>query len=652
MSEKNCKWHFATSSGGQDVGPNDAMSTFFKKDKYKSLVRECIQNSLDAVDDENNPVNILFKFRTLNGSSYPELFKLEEHIQGCIDLFSSQDAKDKFQPMLDYIHSSYYNGLSYLEISDTNTTGMEWKMNDTTSPFYSFVRCAGNSSKSNPTAGGSYGFGKASYFNASKLRTVLISTKCKNERSYFEGVSSLCTHLVNGNKLQAVGYYDNNNGEPICNEDDIPTRFIRNDIGLSAFILGIDPNICLEEIIESVCINFWLSIYENKLTITLNIGDDGVLLIDHNNIMSLIEAKYQNLEDKKRGHSNPLPYLNAVRFNGQDNKHIMINSNIPYLGDVSFYVLKDKSATDRILYMRSPRMLIKYETNRTSYGFWGVFICYDRIGNELLRKMESPQHDEWDYKNCQSGEDRDRGKKALKELKTFINNALADIFSANDSESLEIRGLSNYLYVPTSEDDDDIDEDSETIVGSPTGNILEDGSSPTSMIKDFSTNTGQLPNDSNPTGHIIIGSLTKAERDKNGKKLGGSSDDNTRRNSEGGILGSDNPRETYSDNDNGQEGTLVIPIDVSYRSFAQEESGEIVHILIINSDIEVDNGRIDLVIVGEQDDEFINIKKSDYGEVTKNRISNLSIPKGKSRLKIQFFDNMKYSIKIKAYEVY
>ena len=47
-SELDCRWHFAPSSGGQDQGPNEAMSELFKKDPFESLVRESIQNSLEV----------------------------------------------------------------------------------------------------------------------------------------------------------------------------------------------------------------------------------------------------------------------------------------------------------------------------------------------------------------------------------------------------------------------------------------------------------------------------------------------------------------------------------------------------------------------------------------------------------------------------
>jgi hypothetical protein len=49
--EKGCRWVFAPQEGGREGGPNDAMMQNFRSKPYNSLVRESVQNSLDAVCD-------------------------------------------------------------------------------------------------------------------------------------------------------------------------------------------------------------------------------------------------------------------------------------------------------------------------------------------------------------------------------------------------------------------------------------------------------------------------------------------------------------------------------------------------------------------------------------------------------------------------
>ena len=86
--EQNCKWYFADQPlGGQDVGPNNAMAQNFKKHPYASLVRESIQNSLDAVADKSKPVRVVYSFKNMRWADYPEFYKIKDHIQ--ISIYSS-----------------------------------------------------------------------------------------------------------------------------------------------------------------------------------------------------------------------------------------------------------------------------------------------------------------------------------------------------------------------------------------------------------------------------------------------------------------------------------------------------------------------------------------------------------------------------------
>jgi len=195
-SELECRWHFAPTTGGQDQGPNEAMSEPFKKVPYESLVREAIQNSLDAVQDQDKPVHVDFRWKRLTKANCPGLFSIREHLIACIDFWKSQAARDRFEPMIKFIDENAVSGLFCLEISDSNTSGMEYKPNDRSSTFYSFVRSAGNSNKGITSPGGSYGFGKAAYYNVSRINTVLVSTQTPEGKNYFEGVSSICTHEV------------------------------------------------------------------------------------------------------------------------------------------------------------------------------------------------------------------------------------------------------------------------------------------------------------------------------------------------------------------------------------------------------------------------------------------------------------------------
>lgn len=651
--ELNCKWHFAPQVGGREDGPNDSMQDNFKKTPYASLIRESIQNSLDVPLDESQAVRMDFSISRIRAREYENFFKLKKHAEGCIKHFSeNDDAKTTYQSMIDYFNFlGQFDDLNYIKVSDYNTRGMDYVKGDTTKPFYAFVRAAGVSSKKDASAGGSYGFGKAAYFYISPLRTILVSTQTENGKLFFEGVSSLCTHELDNEDglFVSVGYYDNNDGEPVTDPERIPNRFRRNEAGTDIYILGIDvsdrPSIN-KEMIEAVLRNFWMAIYEGKLEVKIN-----DIEITKDNLQEIMQQYFQGEHDTARREKdyNPVPYLDAVANANNDNRHVVIEDTLPTLGHVRFYAVKKKNATDKILYMRKPLMLVYAKRTQSSNGFYGVFICDDENGNEYLRKTENPAHDEWKSANWRAnGKIQPKGKLAIEDVDHFIIKAMEQMFSSRNSEVQNIQGLEEFLYIPTAVEEDD-EFENESLIGGVVDQKNDEGNALSTSLSDIS----QTPvKDTLSTGKVMIESLnTPHERDKEGSDLSGHGDRKKEQRGGGGTT----PRKIdsrYTKTNTGVDGKFLSEVPVIYRSFAQKENGRVSHTIVIHSDYEFENGRIDLIVGGDQSDDVVTIKSCSLGgTIVENTISGLHIMKGKNILRIQFADNMKHAVKLDAYEL-
>ena len=656
--ELNCKWHFAEQLGGREDGPNDPMQDNFKKTPYASLIRESIQNSLDVPLDSSMPVRMEFSISRIQTNDYSNFFELKRHIKGCIKHFpNNNDAKATYQPMLKYLESiskavNPNPKLYYIKVSDFNTIGMNYIKGDTSCPFYAFVRAAGVSAKSDATAGGSYGYGKAAYFYISPLRTIFVSTQTKDNRHFFEGVSSLCTHeLDDDNALRvSVGYYDNNNGEPVTNTNNIPIRFQRNEPGTDIYIMGIDASdkeSIYSEMIEAVLRNFWLAIENKKLEVKIN--DVEINCETQPSMMELYFPDEHDTTRRERYH-NPRPYWEAVHCAGSDAHHIVIEDQLPTIGRVCFYALKSKKAIDKILYMRRPLMLVKARRTQSSNGFYGVFVCEDRNGNEILRKTENPAHDEWVATNWkENGKTVVKGRTAIAEIDDFIIKVMEQMFSNNQTSVQQIQGLEEFLYIPTAVDDDD-DFENESLIGETIGQQDEEANAISTEVN----NPMQTPITEKPAiGKIMITDSIE-EKQKQDKEGGHLSGHGTRKKSHrgGGGLSSKRIEGHFSSADDGLQSSILTEIPVRYRSFAQVINGITIHNVIIHSDYDIQNGRIDLIIGGEQTDDIVAIKSCSLGgEIDANSISGLHIQKGKNVLNIVFADNMKHAIKLDAYEL-
>ena len=680
-AELNCCWHFAKSLGGQDQGPNDAMGENFKKSPFDSLVREAIQNSIDAQVDPDVPVIVTFSFRNTTSRNYPELFDIRRHIRGCLDMYNDESAQKKFQPMLDYLSASEYEKMDYLEVSDENTTGMPYTKGDTKSPFYSFVQSAGNSSKSTSAAGGSFGFGKAAYFNVSKIRTILISTLTEDGNHYFQGVAALCTHMINGEKREPVGYYGNYNKpepveeEPIRNPDEIPNKFSRTTKGTSMYIIGLglsdsETDDAIHEIEASVIKHFWLAIIRRKLIVKVTKGFFSTE-IDANNIVELAERIFPDYDDKRRGHGNPRPYIDAVINAGSDDKHFVFEKDIPLLGKCAYYLIKSKNGNDYILNMRSTFMLINHSLNRTDYGFYSIFVCTDDDGNEILRMSENPAHTEWDVGNAPP-QDKSVVRDALKAKDEFIQECIRSVFVSSDVEVLDFGGLDEYLSIPMSLDDEDYNPN----LGKPTDKTTPEATASTNTeineepttIKPHVPTLGDVviknppsPKNRNqggneePTGHTpeITQPTPEPDPDDSNDAPEGPDKPDEPDKPEGdnprGPEANDNPGPVVPE-DGGEPLPNPEPLRISYRTFAQNGPDGFEHRLVVHSNRASSKVVITIISGGETSDEPIAVSRTDNGNIINNRLTHVHLDKGRTIIRVWFADDMRHAIKLNVYE--
>ena len=652
--EKNCKWYFADQPNGQEVGPNNAMEQNFRQHPYASLIRESIQNSLDAVLDKSKPVRMVYSFRYIDGADYPEFFDLQNHIKGCLDYYpNNANAKALYKPMLDLFSGQrFHEWIGYIRVSDYNTKGMDYDEEKTDSPFYAFVRSAGVSAKENTSAGGSFGFGKAAYYLLSPISTIIVSTCTENYEKYFEGISSLCTHTYHGIKKMAVGYYDDNNGRPISEESDIPAQFRRSEPGTDINILGFDfddKNEAIKEMTEAVLRNFWLAIFNNKLEVKI---DKNV--INKDNLVELMEEHFPDEDDIgiKMSKYNPRPYFDAVRLANSSNGYKYYTEELPLLGKVHLFINKQKGATDKIVYIRSIQMLVFLKRTKTNHGMYGVFFCDSEKGNDILRSMENPAHDEWKASNWRiNGKINPKGRYALQELDDFIINCLNDYFISKDKTALNIKGLEDFLYIPTEYDEDE-DLESESLIGDPTGKFVEDSGSYTTDIPLSDENpTVNTMNQNSSTGHIMINRTTTATNAAGGSLRSGHGGAKRKPKTKG-IQKPGDIKEVRTEDENGAHGLFASPIYIPYRTFSQTEGGFVYHYVVLHSDNEVGNVRLHFYAVGEESQEELQLAETNTGNISGNIIRDVHISPGRVQLRVRFRDNMKHAIKLSAEELY
>lgn len=647
--ERNCEWHFEKQpQAGQDIGPNNAAESYFSDTPYPSLIRESIQNSLDVVKDKSMPVRMKFEFGKLRTKSFDNFYKLREHIWGAYKLYGKKAIQ--YKTMLERFDMTYNNQnvIYYIKVSDYNTTGMDYKPDD--SPFYAFLRALGYNVKVDDAAGGSFGFGHSAFFVMSPIHTILVSTMTDEGKTFFEGAANLCTHLYKGDdgvetKYMHYGYYDNQNGQkPASLQTDIPDRFYREEPGTDIYVMGVDGESdkvdkAYLEMTVSTLRHFWLAIYNRKLIVEI-----GNTVIDSDSLESLMNQHFPEVIDKARSHDNynPRPYYEAVKNAGTTDQFVKIEKDLPLLSNTCLYIWKNKEARDGIVHMRNKCMYIfRARHYSSSYGYHGVLYFKDEKGGALLKELEDPAHKKWEYSKL-----GDKGTQIRDEINDFVSESLQSIFVSNGDGALGITGTDEYLFVPEDLLTPDADKLKENpLFGLPADDYQDEGSSPTTDIEDSNPNVIEQKE---KKGKVVIQNTTKG-KPRAGGSMGGHvrSTKNKKKKGKGTAPGSGG----YNPSDDAPEGEFLENIPVDYRVMAEQKSGKMIHTVSMNVDRDVIKGQIEVIVGGEERDETVAIASSSQGNVNGNVITDLSFTKNKRNIiELQFEDDMKHIVKLTAYE--
>lgn len=653
--EKNCKWYFKN-EGGNDVGPNDAIHLTFKGNPYYSIVREAIQNSLDAVSDVRFPVSVSFQYFDLDRLQYPSFFQLEEHIIQSLEFYkTNSDAQRLFGDMIKYLNGTEENikqpKVSCLKISDSNTKGMSY-YDGTDSPFYAFLRATGVSAKGLTGSGGSFGFGKGAYFALSPIKTVVVSSKDTKNNVFFEGATRLTTHKNDiGDKITAYGFYDNNYGEPVTIEENIPEIFKRAETGTDINIIGLWDEVDRNGLmIKSVLNNFWLAIHEHKLVVTLN-----DVTISKENLEQVIDEYFP--KEFESGNAteieswNPKPYYKAVKYAEVNDQFKVFNDDLGTLGKVKMYVYLEKGLPNRTAFFRKPKMVVFKRTNRKINGYVAVFICENEEGNNILRMMENPAHNEWRKENYPSDEGQTNkiARKAEKEYSEYVNAILDSLARVNTSKKVAFLGLEEFLSIP----EDLLEKDDEADLS---------GESPSNfsgaVSKDISDDeTGMQTTNNEPVTikpSIKEQSEVKVETGVDVNKAG---EESMTVGGDNEGVGGDQPGNEDGDTlETGEQANVQkdyrVLVKVKLKVAAQKENDILYHNLIIYTEKNIARAELELLVTGDNDkDDGIEIYSTDNGSVQGNKLNNIALSIGRNQIKIRFVDNLKHSIKIKAYEL-
>ncbi len=389
------KWYFPPRNGGIDF-VHDPSAAFFNDNPIPKLVREVIQNSLDAREPGiAEPVLVTFTDarikRNLLGAA-----QLYRHLTACVDraVYEGRtDIQELYERAVNTLKDSH---IRCLRITDGNTTGL------TGSRWDALVAQEGSVQKADTGApGGAFGIGKNAVFNVSDIQTVFYSTHYidirnrKGRVDKLQGKATLMSHTnpQNGEEaLQHIGFYQDADGQPIIGMRRIDPFFRLNEPGTGVFIMGFNPRTddWVGEIVRAVLQNFFYAIHHQRLVVRIEDGNNAVE-IKRDDLESLFEMHHKDISDSHF-------YYRAIR-----DAELETTKPIRNLGEFDVFIHLN-GGPKRMAFVNRNGMLVSdsreqkanpiYTRNRSLWPDYAAVILpsTDSV-DKLIRKMENPSHD-------------------------------------------------------------------------------------------------------------------------------------------------------------------------------------------------------------------------------------------------------------------
>ncbi len=454
------EWYYADNTSADDSLVDEFADSKFEINRWNSFAREIIQNSIDAVDDESKPVEVVFDLnKTLSLRDIPGGMKIKDVLERCFESATNKQTKSAYKKGLEIFEK---DKVYCLKISDYNTKGVKTGRDDA---WGALVFDEGKSVKQRPGGGsaGSHGVGKKVPFIISTCNTVYYATKNKYEikdieksDQLFQGKTVLITWKDDDNKRKYhkgwLGLIDENEedsrnkSKPIMNEDinTVSDYFIRKDrYGTDVTIIGVNAYDIEEEIkkgiINAILDNFFVSIKENRLAISV-FGE----VINNSTFESIFKKYYEYNSDEAKNILNDL--LNV--YDDEHKKTLKIETDEGVIGEVDIYFgLGNEFNRKYYAIVRSHGMKIKEQLVRTDQAFSCFVIVKGDKVNDYLSSLENAAHDDFITKD----ENMDIDEKAIaayNSLTYVVKKFLKEECKIEDAEEQDIEGLNDILSIP------------------------------------------------------------------------------------------------------------------------------------------------------------------------------------------------------------
>ncbi len=436
------EWYFFNGGPGAPRYGDDPTKHAVDHDS-EAFVREVLQNANDQGLDNDDPVEVTFRFISLSGEekrSFLDALGWEDGLAERVRSIARTTHGRGYEPFVDRVQNSDKD-IRLLIVEDRNTTGITggW---DQDSNYAALVRDELYSSKQDETAGGSYGLGKSVLWTFSGASTVIFNShpvtgrdsnrpprliarskfpthRLPDDEKTYQGAGWLCVPTQTEDGVRPGSLWGDHASEraerlhvdrpsvsgtsAMVVEFRDPTRDERPDVAELA-----------DEFVEAAVKFFWPAIYRGDLEVTVETPDSTIeAVVDAvPSIRPFVDCYEARFSESESLH-NPgdvagldIPTRLPPRADGTETPDgsVRLAARLASPADDDTYL-------NQIAMFRSTGMVVKYyDQRRIAFGdrnFHGVLAAggarldeqsteSDREIDRFLRFAEPPEHDEWE----------------------------------------------------------------------------------------------------------------------------------------------------------------------------------------------------------------------------------------------------------------
>ena len=458
-------WNFPNLNDGTQEGFNVAALDMFKSERLQALVREMIQNSLDARLDPAKPVEVRFTLRHEQALDNAGFIELRKYLEAAQAVEQHVDAKAFYANALAQIDDGK---IAMLGVHDYNTMGLTGATyNPASAPkngkWLALVKGAGMTFKDSASALGSFGHGSRAPFAMSELRTLFYFTRIKTEtgvETRFQGKSilqSVPLLEITGEDdwSVATGYFGHRERcLPLLNEE-VPSWAVSGrpepdgpglSVGTSIFIpepFEVDePERLWAQVKLAVVANFYYAVV--KGTLVVHLGDEVIDSACVAQAFDDIDILFKDLDptDKVAERFESARTVRHAERAGE--------TEIEGFGTIEWHARLDGVTTRRVGVARGNGMLITRRAEKLQV-FPGtkpfdLFVCVvGEKGSETLRKLENPEHTEFSADRINDPDQRRQAERDYKGFADAVRALINDMAAVEAVESVEVDDLDDFF---------------------------------------------------------------------------------------------------------------------------------------------------------------------------------------------------------------